>query len=219
VSAGIRRKNVKPAWAIPQNERVSGLLIHNNLMGIHITTTKLDGVVVITPDVIRDDRGFFLESYNRKLFHAQGLGFEFVQDNHSRSSQGVVRGIHFQGMAAPQVKLVRCTAGRILDVAVDLRAGSPTFGQWVAEELSAENMRQMLVPVGFGHGFATLSEVAEVQYKCTDYYAPAAEGSVVWNDPQLAIAWPYETPILSGKDSRAQTLEAYLKAPAFVYGR
>jgi len=188
-------------------------------MGIHVINTKLDGVAVIAPDIIRDDRGFFLESYNRRSFLQQGIDLEFVQDNHSRSVRGVLRGIHFQGMPAPQVKLVRCTVGRILDVAVDLRAGSPTFGEWVAEELSADNGKQLLVPVGFGHAFATLSDVAEVQYKCTDYYAPAAEGSVIWNDPDLCIAWPYSVPILSGKDQKAKTLQEYLRAPAFVYDR
>jgi dTDP-4-dehydrorhamnose 3,5-epimerase len=186
-------------------------------MGIRVITTKLEGVFVIAPDIIRDDRGFFLESYNRRVFEQHGITHRFVQDNHSRSAQRVLRGIHFQGAPAPQVKLVRCTAGRILDVAVDLRAGSPTFGQWVAEELSADNMRQLLVPVGFGHAFATLSEFAEVQYKCTDYYVPAAEGSVMWNDPELGIPWPFAEPILSGKDQQAKSLQAYLKSPAFVY--
>ncbi len=129
----------------------------------------------------------------------------------------MLRGIHYQDMQSPQVKLVRCTVGRILDVVVDLRAGSPTFGQWVAEELSSDNMWQMLVPVGFGHGFATLSEFAEVQYKCTDYYTPAAEGAVIWNDPDMGIPWPYADPILSGKDQKAKSLKEYLQSPAFIY--
>lgn len=188
-------------------------------MAIRVLSTKLEGVVVVEPDVRRDDRGFFLESYNKRVFAENGITYEFVQDNHSRSAYRVLRGIHFQGMSAPQVKLVRCTFGQILDVAVDLRVGSPTFGQWVAEELSASNMRQLLVPVGFGHAFATLSEFAEVQYKCTDYYAPAAEGSVRWNDPDIGIPWPYDDPILSGRDRVAASLQDYLSLPAFGYGR
>jgi dTDP-4-dehydrorhamnose 3,5-epimerase len=129
----------------------------------------------------------------------------------------VLRGIHYQGMSAPMAKLVRCTVGRILDVAVDLRAGSPTFGRWWATELSAENLRQLLVPVGFGHAFLTLSDVAEVQYKCSGYYTPAAEGTIVWNDPELAIDWPIAAPLVSTKDQAAPSLESYRKSPAFSY--
>jgi dTDP-4-dehydrorhamnose 3,5-epimerase len=129
----------------------------------------------------------------------------------------VLRGIHYQDMSAPMAKLVRCTLGRILDVAVDLRSGSPTFGRWMAAELSADNLHQLLVPVGFGHAFLTLSDVAEVQYKCSGYYTPAAEGAIVWNDPQLAIDWPIKEPVVSAKDQRAPTLEAYRTRPAFGY--
>jgi len=128
--------------------------------------------------VNRDDRGFFFESYQRERYQAHGIADEFVQDNHSRSAQGVLRGIHYQDRSAPMSKLVRCTAGSILDVAVDLRVGSPTFGAWVAEELTADNMRQLFVPVGFGHAFLTLSETADVLYKCGGYYAAKAEGAV-----------------------------------------
>ena len=142
---------------------------------------------------------------------------EFVQDNHSRSAHGVLRGIHYQDMSAPMAKLVRCTLGRILDVAVDLRAGSPTFGRWWAAELSADNRRQLLVPVGFGHAFLTLSDIAEVQYKCSGYYTPAAEGAIAWNDPEVAIDWPIKDPTVSAKDRGAPTLEAYRKRPAFSY--
>jgi dTDP-4-dehydrorhamnose 3,5-epimerase len=174
-------------------------------------------VLVIEPNVNRDDRGFFFESYHRRRFAELGITDEFVQDNHSRSMQGVLRGIHYQDMSAPMAKLVRCTLGRILDVAVDLRAGSPTFGRWSAAELSAQNMRQLLVPVGFGHAFLTLSEVAEVQYKCSGYYTPAAEGAIVWNDRQLAIDWPIKDPVVSAKDRGAPGFEDYARKPAFRF--
>ena len=170
---------------------------------------------MIEPEVLRDQRGFFLESYHKRRFAELGIPDEFVQDNHSRSLLGVLRGIHYQDLSAPMAKLVRCTVGRILDVAVDLRAGSPTFGRWSAAELTAENQRQLLVPVGFGHAFLTLSDAAEVQYKCSGFYAPDAEGSIVWNDPDLAIAWPNAQPVVSAKDSAAPSFKAYAKNPAF----
>ena len=172
---------------------------------------------MIEPDVFRDDRGFFFESYHKKRFAELGVTDEFVQDNHSRSTQGVLRGIHYQDMSAPMAKLVRCTLGRILDVAVDLRAGSPTFGRSSVVELSADNMRQLLVPVGFGHAFLTLSDIAEVQYKCSGYYTPGAEGAIVWNDPELAIDWPIKDPVVSAKDRGAPSLQSYRKSPAFSY--
>ena len=172
---------------------------------------------MIEPDVFRDDRGFFFESYHKQRFAELGVTEEFVQDNHSRSMQGVLRGIHYQDMSAPMAKLVRCTLGRILDVAVDLRAGSPTFGRWSAAELSADNKRQLLVPVGFGHAFLTLSDVAEVQYKCSGFYTPGAEGAIVWNDPELAIDWPIKDPVVSAKDRAAPSLRSYRKTPAFSY--
>src|SRR5262245_31041157 len=152
-------------------------------MKLHVTTTPLSGLAVINIDFPRDDRGFFIESWHKKDFAEAGLGFEFVQDSHSRSHYGVLRGLHYQNMDAPMAKLVRCTVGRILDVAVDLRVSSPTFGKWFGIELTAENQTQLLVPVGFAHGFAALSDVCEVQYRQTNYYSPAAEGGVVWNDP------------------------------------
>ena len=172
---------------------------------------------MIEPDVFRDDRGFFFESYHKQRFAELGVTDEFVQDNHSRSMLGVLRGIHYQDMSAPMAKLVRCTLGRILDVAVDLRAGSPTFGRWSAAELSADNKRQLLVPVGFGHAFLTLSDVAEVQYKCSGFYTPGAEGAIVWNDPELAIDWPIKDPVVSAKDRAAPSLRSYRKTPAFSY--
>jgi dTDP-4-dehydrorhamnose 3,5-epimerase len=158
-----------------------------------------------------------VENYHRQRFIDAGIADDFVQDNHSRSGRGVLRGIHYQDMTAPMGKLVRCTNGRILDVAVDLRAGSPTFGKWFATELSHDGMRQLLVPVGFGHAFLTLSESADVQYKCTGYYSQAAEGTVRWNDPDLGIDWPIQDPIVSQKDAQAPTLRDYLARPAFQY--
>jgi dTDP-4-dehydrorhamnose 3,5-epimerase len=151
---------------------------------------------------------------------AVGQEVRFVQDNHSRSARGVLRGIHYQDLTAPMAKLIRCSVGCIFDVAVDLRVGSPTFAQWVALELSAQNMKQVLVPVGFGHAFLTLSDVAEVQYKSTSYYTPAAEAALAWNDPDIAVAWPMSSAlIISARDQRAMSLKQYLDNPAFVYGR
>jgi dTDP-4-dehydrorhamnose 3,5-epimerase len=186
-------------------------------MRISVTPTELSGVVIVEMSPIRDERGFFVESYHKEIYGEHGIGGEFVQDNHSRSVRGVVRGLHYQDLGAPQAKLVRCIRGAIFDVAVDLRAGSPTFGQWVGVELSDENMRQLFVPVGFGHGFAVLSEVADLFYKCTGFYAPAAEGAVAWDDPEIGIDWPAAEPILSGRDRRAPSLRQYRERPAFVY--
>jgi dTDP-4-dehydrorhamnose 3,5-epimerase len=185
-------------------------------MAIRITRTTLDGVVLIDPDVYRDARGFFLESYHRRRFAEHGIRDEFVQDNHSRSCARVLRGLHYQDMSAPMAKLVRCTLGRVFDVAVDLRVGSPTFGRWVSAELSAENMRQVLVPPGFAHGFLTLSDVAEVQYKCTNYYTPPAERIVLWNDPDIGVDWPEANPLLSDRDGQGMSLKDYLRDPAFT---
>ena len=182
-------------------------------------TTSLDGVLLLEPSVHRDGRGFFLESYNKRDFSELGIADEFVQDNHSRSAEGVLRGIHYQDLSAPMAKLVRCPAGRILDVAVDLRLGSPTFGKWYAAELTGDNMRQLLVPVGFGHAFLTLSASADVQYKCGGYYAPGAEGVVSWNDPEIAIEWPIKNPVVSDRDRAGKSLIAYRQDPAFRFPR
>ena len=193
---------------------------HNLLRGdmdIHVVETDLPSVLVIETDFVRDARGFFIEAYHRKRYAEHGIQGEFVQDNHSRSGKNVLRGLHYQDMRAPMAKLVRCTIGRIYDVAVDLRVGSPTFAKWVAVELSDENMKQILVPPGFGHGFLTLSEVAEVQYKCTTYYTPETEGVVSWNDPELAISWPCCEPLLSARDRQGMSLQDYLKKPAFQF--
>jgi dTDP-4-dehydrorhamnose 3,5-epimerase len=167
---------------------------------MNIRTTKIPEVFVLEPKVFGDERGFFLESYNQKSFEELGLRKNFVQDNHSRSARNVLRGLHYQ-LGQPQGKLVRVVAGAIWDVAVDIRRGSPTFGEWVAEELSAGNKRMLWVPEGFAHGFVVTSESADVLYKTTDFYAPACEHSLLWNDPQLGILWPLSgEPLLSQKD-------------------
>jgi len=184
-------------------------------MRTEIIETGLAGLVIVEVEPARDGRGFFIESWNRRDFARSGLDRDFVQDNHSRSSLGVLRGLHYQDMTAPIGKLVRCTLGTIWDVGVDLRVNSPTFGQWRGIELTAENMRQFYLPVGFAHGFVALTEHAEVQYKQTGYYAPSAEGCLAWNDPDLSIEWPIETPVLSERDRRGISLQDYLKNPAF----
>ncbi len=172
---------------------------------------SLQGLVLITPDVHPDERGFFLERYNRRVFREQGgIDIEFVQDNHSRSSRGVLRGIHFQLPPYAQDKLVWVTQGEVLDVAVDLRRESPTFGQWNAVTLSEANHQMFLVPKGFGHAFLVLSETVDFQYKTSDFYAKSYERGIAWNDPQIGIDWPVSAPILSGRDlhqpSLAETL-------------
>ncbi len=169
------------------------------------TPLAIPDVILFEPKVFGDARGFFFESFNKKLFDAATGGqYEFVQDNHSRSTNGVLRGLHYQLPPHAQGKLVRVVQGAVFDVAVDLRRSSPTFGKWVGAELTAENHQQLWVPPGFAHGFLVLSETAEFLYKTTDYYAPTAERSIMWNDPQLAIQWPGNTdPQLSGKDAVA----------------
>jgi len=171
------------------------------------TATRLPEVLIVEPKVFGDDRGFFLESWNQRAFD-QALGFEarFVQDNHSRSARGVLRGMHYQ-LTQPQGKLVRVVAGRVFDVAVDMRRSSPRLGQWVGVELSAQSKRELWIPPGFAHGFLVLSESADFMYKTTDYYAPEHERALAWNDPHVGIQWPLEqlqsAPSLSGKDRAA----------------
>lgn len=168
-----------------------------------ITKTKLDGVVIIEPDVFGDNRGFFMESWNKKKMEEVGLFFNFVQDNHSKSTvRGTLRGIHFQKGDKAQAKLVRCVKGAVFDVAVDLRKNSPTFKQWVGVELSEENKKQLLIPRGFGHGFVTLTDDVEFLYKADNYYAPEADAGIRWNDPDIGIEWGVENPILSEKDKK-----------------
>ena len=172
------------------------------------TRLAIPEVVLIEPKVFGDARGFFFESFNQKAFNdATGTNHQFVQDNHSRSAQGVLRGLHYQ-IQQPQGKLVRVVRGAVIDVAVDIRKSSPTFGQWVAEELSEDNHRQLWVPPGFAHGFVVLSEVAEFLYKTTDYYAPAFERCIAWDDPTLAIDWKLSgrQPLLSAKDAQGLPL-------------
>jgi len=169
--------------------------------------TELAGVVVVEPKVFEDDRGFFMESYHRPKFAAAGIDAEFVQDNHSRSRRGVLRGLHYQ-LNHPQGKLIRVIQGEIYDVAVDLRRSSPTFGCWYGCALSAGNRRQMYVAPGFAHGFCVTSETAEVIYKCTDIYRPEDEQTLLWNDPELGITWPVEKPTISLKDERGLPLSA-----------
>jgi dTDP-4-dehydrorhamnose 3,5-epimerase len=173
-----------------------------------VIETAIPGVVVIEPQLYRDDRGFFLEAYHYEKYAAQGVDAVFVQDNHSRSQRGTVRGLHAQ-LQRPQGKLVRVIEGEIFDVAVDIRRGSPTFGKWVGAWLTAENFRQIYIPIGFAHGFCVTSEIAQVEYKCTDYYDPTSELAIQWNDTELRVDWPYEeigAPILSRKDVTAKPL-------------
>lgn len=175
---------------------------------MNVVATALPGVLLLEPEVFGDSRGFFLESWNRRVFDAAvGRPVEFVQDNHSLSARGVLRGLHYQ-QPRPQGKLVRVVRGAVFDVAVDIRAGSATFGRWVGAELSADNHRQMWIPPGLAHGFLVLSDDADFLYKTTDYYAPAAEGAVRWDDPDIAIDWPLDgqAPVLSPKDAVAPRL-------------
>ena len=176
--------------------------------------TNISGLLVIEPDVFHDGRGCFFESFSaRKFEELTGLKVDFVQDNESHSVYGTVRGLHFQTGDQAQAKLVRVVSGRVLDVAVDLREGSPTFGRHFSIELSGENRLQMFIPKGFAHGFSVLSETAVFQYKCDSYYAPQAEGALMWNDPDLAIDWniPMEDALVSEKDSRNKTFKEYLE--------
>lgn len=173
---------------------------------MEIVRTKLDGVVLIKPKLFTDNRGFFFESYNERALAGAGVGERFVQDNHSRSSKSVLRGLHYQ-IQQPQGKLVRVVVGEIFDVGVDLRQESPTFGNWVGEFLSAENKEMLWVPPGFAHGFLVMSECAEVLYKTTDYYAPQFERTICWDDPQIGIDWPLmASPELSEKDKQGKML-------------
>ena len=166
---------------------------------MNVLETALPGVVVVEPALYGDARGFFMESWNQWRYQEVGLPANFVQDNLSYSTKGVLRGLHFQN-PHPQGKLVSVLQGEVFDVAVDVRAGSPTFGEWVGVTLSADNRRQFYVPEGFAHGFVVTSEKALFTYKCTDYYHPEAEGGVLWNDPDIGIDWPVDKPVLSGKD-------------------
>lgn len=168
---------------------------------------KLSGLVLIKPRIFKDDRGFFIESYKKREFAQAGIPEDFIQDNHSRSAKGVLRGLHYQRNAAAQGKLVRCISGAMLDVGVDIRSGSPTFGKWEAVELTAENSHMLYLPPGFAHGFLVLSETAEIMYKCTFEYSPNDEGGILWNDPEIGIKWPVKAPLLSGRDAALPPLK------------
>ena len=172
---------------------------------MRVVPTDLPGVVVIEPEVHADGRGFFLETYHAERYEQHGIRGPFVQDNHSRSTAGTVRGLHLQ-LRRPQGKLIRVIEGEVYDVAVDVRRGSPTFGRWVAVTLSAENFKQCYVPPGFAHGFLVVSPSAQVEYKCTDLYDRASEIGIAWNDPAIAIPWPIAEPILSDRDRRNPTM-------------
>jgi dTDP-4-dehydrorhamnose 3,5-epimerase len=180
---------------------------------MRILETPLPGVMVIEPRVHSDARGFFLETFRADAFSAAGLPHVFVQDNHSRSIRHTLRGLHWQ-WRRPQGKLVRSIEGTIFDVAVDLRPDSPTFGLWFGTELSAESFRLMYIPPEFAHGFCVMSEVAQVEYKCTEFYDPEGEAGLIWNDPDLAIDWPVETPVLSARDeTHPRFVERFGRAP------
>lgn len=179
---------------------------------MQIETTALEGVLILTPRRFGDARGFFSETYNRAAHEEAGIARDWVQDNHSFSvTPGTVRGLHFQAPPRAQAKLVRCGRGALFDVAVDIRAGSSTYGQWVGVELSFDNGRQLLIPEGFAHGFMALSAETEILYKCSDFYAPETEGALAWDDPDLAIGWPDpgRAPVLSEKDAEAPAFAGF----------
>ena len=172
---------------------------------MRVVSTAIPEVLILEPDVHTDGRGFFLETYHADRYRENGIPGPFVQDNHSRSLAGTLRGLHLQ-LRRPQGKLIRVIEGEILDVAVDVRRGSPTFGRWVSVALTAENFKQVYVPPGFAHGFCVVSPIAQVEYKCTDVYDPSSEVGIAWNDPALGISWPVAQPLLSPRDSKHLTL-------------
>jgi dTDP-4-dehydrorhamnose 3,5-epimerase len=183
-----------------------------------IEQTSLPGVLIFTPPVYKDARGFFCETYNYEVWRKEGIDTVFVQDNHSHSVRGALRGLHFQLPPAAQVKLLRVARGAVWDVAVDIRRGSPTFGDWVGVELTEANFKQLYIPEGFAHGFCVLSDEADVLYKTSHVYSPAHEQGIAWNDPDIGVAWPEQTPLLSDRDRKAQSLSEYLAKTPFVYG-
>ena len=170
---------------------------------MEVVKTPIEGVLLIKPQVFGDERGYFVETWQKERYEAAGINLTFVQDNHSKSTKGILRGLHFQKQH-PQGKLVMVSLGEVFDVAVDIRKGSPTFGKWFGAILNQENQNQLWIPPGMAHGFVVLSDVAHFHYKCTDFYHPGDEGSIRWNDPTIAIDWPYkEEPVLSAKDQIA----------------
>ena len=185
-------------------------------MKTRLIETPLKDLIVIEIDYFQDERGFLIESWHKRDFQKAGLDLTFVQEVHSRSKYKVLRGLHFQNMEAPVTKLIRCIYGKAFCVAVDLQIKSPTFGKWFTIELSAENKKQLFVPVGFAFGFAVLSDTAELLYKFTGFYTPLSEKILLWNDKNLAITWPFNDPILSTRDRGGMTFAEYQKNPAFV---
>lgn len=185
-------------------------------MTLTLTPTPLPGLAILRQTIAEDDRGFFMEVFKKQAFAELGLPAEFVQDNHSRSSKGVLRGLHFQ-WNPPQGKLIRVTVGEAFVVAVDIRKGSPTVGKWYGQQVSPVKKEQIWAPSGFATGFCVLSDVAEVQYKCTGEYNPKCESGIRWNDPGVGIQWPIEHPLLSPKDAAAQTLSQWLQKPESEY--
>lgn len=177
---------------------------------MEIIETKLKGVVVLKPKVFEDARGYFFESYNRNLFKQAGLDLDFVQDNQSLSQKGVLRGLHFQNNPWAQGKLVRVITGAVLDVAVDIRRGSPTYGQWFGQELTEQNKLMMYIPEGFAHGFATLKDNTVFSYKCTNFYNKASEDCLLWNDPDIGIDWKISDPLLSEKDLQGKRIKDFV---------
>jgi len=179
---------------------------------MQVTKTNLEGVLILEPKVFGDARGWFMETWSARKMEAAGLNFNFVQDNQSYSAhKGTLRGLHYQTAPFAQAKLVRCTRGKLLDVAVDIREGSETFAKWVAVELTAENKKQLLIPRGFAHGFLTLSDDVEIQYKADNFYAPNCDGNIIWNDAEIKIDWPFAPTILADKDAKAPTLRERLE--------
>lgn len=189
-------------------------------MDIRIQPIEMDGVLLIYPEFFEDGRGFFFESYHKAVWRRHGIDIDFVQDNHSRSRRNVVRGFHFQDSTAPQFRVIRCTVGEVFDVVVDLRLGSPTFGRWLGVKLSATSRNQLLIPPEFAHGFAVLTEVAEIQYKVSNHHTAAAERTLAWNDAEVGVEWPIASPILSERDrSQGRPLKEYRENPCFQYNR
>ena len=179
---------------------------------MQVTKTNLDGVLILEPKVFGDARGWFMETWSARKFQAAGLTFDFVQDNQSYSAQrGTFRGLHYQTAPFAQSKLVRCTRGKLLDIAVDIREGSETFAKWIAVELTAENKKQLLIPRGFAHGFLTLTDDVEIQYKADNFYAPTCDGNIIWNDSEIALDLPFAPTILADKDAKAPTLRERLE--------
>lgn len=173
-------------------------------------STELKDVFIIEPDVFKDSRGYFLESYSKKKLMEIGMDIDFVQDNHSKSMKNTVRGLHFQSYPG-QAKLIRCTKGKIWDIAVDIRPNSPQFKKWIGIEISEDNFRQIMIPIGYAHGFSVLSEYAEVQYKASNYYDASLERTISWNDPEIGVDWKVDEPILSKRDISAQNLKNFLE--------